>query len=694
MASDKDIKFHTTPESPPVCQLQVKDAVAKLTDKEKLYAHWMSQASWMGSKVVLNQVSTESPVLFDLFMLLFTSSSVEQVQDSVVPKGGEAKKMKTTAVKVNEKDFQHFLEYVATFFNNMGNYVSFGDSKFIPRVSKEKFEYIVLEGCSQGQRAEASKLLSQCLDAVYSLTATEKSLGFPGSGTSSYFGPGVTKEDVELAGRFLTREAISPYNTRVFKLGPNHLEIRLACCTYKKGSEKEIEGVKVTVSFGDYDQLLAPCVDALKEARKHVANDTQGAMLDSYVKHFSEGDLDDHKESQKHWINDKGPVVETNIGFIESYRDPAGVRGEFEGFVSVVNKEMSAKFGVLVARAHEFLPKLPWPKEFEKDEFKKPDFTSLEVVSFAGSGIPAGINIPNYDDIRQNVGFKNVSLGNVISAQAPSEKFDYLADVDQDLYAKLRVPSFEVQVGNHELLGHGSGKLFVEGDDGKLNFENVVSPLSGIKVNKWYKRGETYDSVFSTFGSSYEECRAECVGIYLSTDRDLLQVFGHKSKQEQDDIMYINWLNMVRAGVCALEFYSPEQTKWRQAHMQARYGILQVLLRAGKGFVNLEIEEDNATITLDRTKIYEVGMPAIREFLLKIQVYKATADAEEAGKMYSDVTGVDDKFLALRNIVLNRKKPRRLFVQIHSSIQDGKVAFKEFDASCQGVIESFVARFG
>jgi len=40
-------------------------------------------------------------------------------------------------------------------------------------------------------------------------------------------------------------------------------------------------------------------------------------------------------------------------------------------------------------------------------------------------------------------------------------------------------------------------------------------------------------------------------------------IFGYQD-DAADDIIYINWLNMVRAGLVGLEFYTPENNKWRQ----------------------------------------------------------------------------------------------------------------------------------
>jgi dipeptidyl-peptidase-3 len=60
------------------------------------------------------------------------------------------------------------------------------------------------------------------------------------------------------------------------------------------------------------------------------------------------------------------------------------------------------------------------------------------------------------------------------------EEVTFVHPDDLELYNAWDSRAFEVQVANHELLGHGSGKLFQEDANGKKNFdpEKVINPLT------------------------------------------------------------------------------------------------------------------------------------------------------------------------------------------------------------------------
>ncbi|KAG8563632.1 hypothetical protein GDO81_016156 [Engystomops pustulosus] len=519
------------PNDLPVALLDCEEAFSLLSTEEKLYTHFLSRASFYGGLIVLFQTSPESPAIYILLNRLFRAQEPSVLHGVAQSQG------------LSDEEYQALLVYTAGFFANMGNYKSFGDTKFVPNLPKEKLEKLLRASEAFTKDPKGMETLWKMVeDRMYSLEPQERQLGLGDHGISTYFSANCTLEDAELIQKFLDSKSISAYNTRLFKTQDKgsraKYEVRLASVS-KEGSadgssdlsnllgQFEFEGHEIQVTRGDYYPLLLRVRENLEKAKVYASNENQRKMLEEYGRSFQEGSIQAHKEGSKHWVEDKGPIVESYIGFIESYRDPFGSRGEFEGFVAVVNKSVSARFAQLVSAAEKLIASLPWPSSYEKDSFLRPDFTSLDVVTFSGSGIPAGINIPNYDDIRQSVGFKNVSLGNVLSVSSATEreKLTFLCEGDKDVFNKYRGPSFEVQVGLHELLGHGSGKLFVQDEKGAFNFDkdSVINPETGEHVKSWYKPGETWDSKFSTIASTYEECRAECVGLYLCVNEEVLR---------------------------------------------------------------------------------------------------------------------------------------------------------------------------
>lgn len=678
----------------PIIVLSAKKHFEQLpTNDAKLYAHYLSRASHHGTRAVLRSVSPESEAIYDLILSIHRhlgEPATNEEYEALLSKG----------LTKESQAVPHYLEYASQFLSNLGNYKSFGDKKFIPKLSIEEFDKLVSEGINNDS---ITSTYMKIRDAIYD-TSTNL-LGWPEKGQlSNYYpdSPDITQDEAELVNAALANKGIMPENTRVKKTSGKEFVVFVASSetenkttNYPKEKISLDNGGSLTIAFGDHHVEFEQIVENMKKAAKKAANDTQRKMINHYVESFQTGNMIAHKSSQIEWVKDLRPLVESNIGFIETYRDPSGVRGEWEGLVAMVNQDRTAKFSTLVENATKLIPYLPWDKIYEKDTFTPPDFTSLEVLTFAGSGVPAGINIPNYDDVRLNVGFKNVSLGNVLSANPKKPKKEELITfLEHDMQAKFRKwrdDAFEIQVGLHELLGHGTGKLLQEVSPGEFNFDK-----SNPNIHSYYKPTDTWGSLFSAVAGSFEECRAELVALYLILKKPLevLPIFGVSDEKDQKEIILIATVLMCRAGLLGLEFWDPTSRKWGQPHMQARFGIFKSLHKSG--VCKLEFSEENMDdlkITFDESKLNNTAVDVLGDFLLKLHVYKSTGDVTKGVAYYNDITDVTDEYSRFRQIILSKKLPRKQLIQANTFADaSGQVEVREYEESEVGMIQSFADR--
>ncbi|KAJ8932829.1 hypothetical protein NQ318_006992 [Aromia moschata] len=671
MDSVVDKNQYVLPNDQPVVVLEATSAFNGLTSKERLYAHLISLASWNGGLVTLLQTSPESAPTFVLLHKLFSAQNPTEFKTLALQAG------------FSEDEVKALFVYACGLFCNAGNYKGFGDTKFVPNIEQNRLEQLLKVSKIWDQ---LEPLWSELKDKLYDLKSGKTCLGYNPEGCTTYLSKNCTPKDNEMVQNWLKSEKMECYNSRLFKTEENGkvvYEIRLASEAKKELKRVSDGNITYVVTSGDYSPLMGTVATYLEKAVQYAANETEANMLTAYVSSFRTGSLDDHKTGSRYWIKDKGPAIESYIGFIETYRDPAGVRGEFEGFVAAVNREMSAKFTTLVSNAEQFLTLLPWCKGFEKDKFLKPDFTSLDVLTFAGSGIPAGINIPNYDDIRQTEGFKNVSLGKPSYQQSVTP---FLSKEDADLLQKWRVPAFELQVGLHELLGHGSGKLLKKEVDGSFNFPStLLDPLTGKPPASYYEPGDTYDTKFGPLSSSYEECRAEAVGLYLSLEPEVLKIFGHDGRQAEE-VTYVNWLSLVWAG------RGEDWSSGSLAGVGCRH-MHSTCFDTSWSRKRTQPSEADLLVSLDRSAIRGAGRAAIGHFLLQLQVYKATGNLDEAKKLYDHYAEVTEPWLSWRTIVLANKQPRKMFVQPNTVLEGSDVTLRTYEPSLEDLLQSWVDRF-
>jgi dipeptidyl-peptidase-3 len=233
------------------------------------------------------------------------------------------------------------------------------------------------------------------------------SLGFPSETTTSAYYPGpsrITKDEVSMVSRVMEQHQIFPENTRLRKTEVGNttvydiLQASVETDPEPRLLPNDVSDATARLVRGDHAKELALICVHLREAAKYAANPRQQAIISKYCESFQSGDLEIYRDSLREWVADRAPRVENIFGFVEPYRDPHGVRAEWEALVAIPNAEETKALTKLVQHSKTFIRRLPWAKNeiendgqgpFEKESFDPPDFASIHSknskVSTSGS---------------------------------------------------------------------------------------------------------------------------------------------------------------------------------------------------------------------------------------------------------------------------------------------------------------------
>ncbi|KAK7753488.1 hypothetical protein SLS62_004563 [Diatrype stigma] len=661
-----------------VFRLGIEAQFERLTDREKRYAHHMARSAWYGARIILRQVSPESSAIFDFILELHRECAGNW--NSLV------------GSNTSSEDLQLFLTYAATFLSNIGNYYGSGDQKFIPDVDPTILRQLAKKS------PKLTGLYGEISEAIYARPPF--GLGYPsGTAQSSYYPKNnVSESEIAMVSKVLERHSIYPENTRLQKADDDtDYEVLLASVKSEGGAQLPLpdDTGSVRIVPGDHSSDLQRVCAELVEASKYAANDQQREYLNTYKESFQSGSLDAYRTSQRIWVRDKAPRVENIFGFVEPYRDPHGTRAEFEALVGISNDEETELLAKLVENSAAFIRQLPWAASeedgkgpFEKSLFEPPDFSSIH-----------RINLPNYNDIRQEDGFKNVIIANRMVAESQAQQYPFIDASEEEQFKKHKFPAYYWWVVLHELLGHGTGRMMVETTEGDFNFDikkPPVNPITGEPITSWYKPGQTWTGQFGDLATTVDECRAELVGAYLMDDPELLGLLGftESSGIRAEDLTYNLYQQLGVDGLRGLSNYNTDGGKWGQAHSRAHFAMLKCLLTDGGGVITVTHDQarQSLTVRVDRAKIRTHGKPALGKMLLRLHMFRCTADAGGCRTYYEELSRVDGVFLDWRETVLAKKPPPLVFVHANTFLEGDAVTLKEYEPTIKGVIESWAER--
>ena len=557
----------------------------KLTGKEKRYLYHLSEACLRGRDIIYLQHHRFGLVLRELLETIWSNEE-----------------FRTPEME----------EYLAQYWFHNGLYHGYEETKILPGFTREWFEKVLsalpldLDAFLSDNGLDRETLLRLIFDEEFEgvrKASGEASSLIERSGVN-FYAPDITTQEAEA----YYREAAGKYS-----IAPG-LNTRLV---------RDCSGAPVeerASTRGLFGSALSKISEALLQAAGEAPSEEAANLLRLLAEYYRSGELETFAEYSRRWVHLTEPFDLIN-GFIETYADPLGLKGSWEGIVEMEDREASRRTAKIVALSPELERLSPIADEHKRTTFGAVSNRVINVLTLAGDSYPAsplGINLPNDERIRAEEGSKSVTLENVSAALSGARAgktvpiYFYGKEL-QERQLKYGARADALHTDLHEGVGHASGRL-----------------LDGVPGD-----------ALREFDSVIEEARADLNALYFSAHPRLLEE-GIVESEEVYKALYDGYLTRGLLSQLSRVGRRPILT---QAHMQDRALISRWTLElAGvSGAVTLEKREGRHYLFVrDYGELFRLFGEELRE----IQRIKSTGDYAAAKALIEKyATRVDEALL-------------------------------------------------
>jgi len=561
-----------------------KEVWNRLSKQEKQLAFHLLEAARLGRELLFHQNHRHGRTIKGL-----------------IEKALSEKEIQKTKTLLGKPGFQEFVVYSAKFLDQSGPYASSNRKYILSKVSEKNLNVLIsrhLTGTSQEVVTEIKKLLLDPEFEVQRQPEDPKGAGLESVGGNLYE-KGVSPEDVRTA---LT----------------NGLESTLNCRIVKRNGKLECE--KQTVSLAGFvGTTLQQIVEHLKKAELVSFTQEQKNQIKATIKYFEKGDLEDFRDANIAWVKDRSSSsVDFMMGWVEVYEDFLAKIGSWEAYVQVVDPEVSKIAQALATHAQHFENGMPYGK-FKKTFPKDYSPPAIMVYYFQeiSSYRTGGYNLPNFDDIRRDVGAKNViRLPLPGESQSPdiraiwSEVLDAFGSPEKkDALMKAREKVNRVMVLLHEIIGHGSGTY----DESK------------------FKKNEDPISALGSLASALEEQRADLTALVFAGDPALIEVGLYKDTKEAQEMLKAQY------DLYLVDFLrrTSGQRTFTEAHQRGHWLFVNKLLEQGAvEWASNNKKPKTVKNQILRVKDYDKFHQVALDLLGELQRIKANREEEALVKLF------------------------------------------------------------